>query len=59
MINPFDKIKIELDLSLTDISILISCLRNSIPKSRTEEHVVINLENQLVRKLEELNNGST
>jgi len=55
--NPFEKCKVELELSVADLGILLSCLRRSLPEGRVEEQAVIDLSVQLIAKLEELKNS--
>lgn len=54
MINPFQKFQVELELSIADFGLLLSCLRRSIPEGKSEEDAVVILSQQLVKKLEEL-----
>ncbi len=56
MKSPFIKQEVTLKLSIADFGILLSCLRRSIPEGKNEEDAVVSLSQQLVDKLNELEN---
>ena len=55
MKNPFEKHDVVLSLSIGELGVLLSSLRRSIPEGKDEENIVISLSNQLIEKLNELN----